>query len=331
MSDARETSVARLLIDELSAEERARLEAEVRADAASMELEAQMRETLGALQNWAEADDRGPSAALPVLAGRPPKTVHARPAVRWSLVAAAAVVVLALAGSTMHLLRQPQIQQATNMPTNGHSPKEMAFIELAWVAQLAPPEPTTKGGSIRFEEPWQGRSGGMGGGGVDGGPKGGTQGGSEGGTEGGGGGPMIGAPGNPAPGSGAPVGPEGKSEFGGAPAAEPASDPALMGFAKQFAFAFRIPERLPGGYEFVEGKPVNPRAVELVYRRGQSRQRIFLAPAAVPDAPVRETRIGGQTLRCIRLNGLCAGFSGPLTDEEVANNMHAFTRKENAK
>ncbi|MCW8132059.1 MAG: hypothetical protein KIS92_17055, partial [Planctomycetota bacterium] len=241
----------------------------------------------------------------------------------------AAVAILALAGATVRLLRQPEIRQATNRPAvQAGGGQEKAFSELAWIAQVPPAEPAPAGGSIRFEEPGQGRAGGVGqGGGVsDGGS---TKGGTEGGTEGGGG--SIGAAGGPqgghAPAPGGP--PEPAPSFGGTP--ELPANPALEGFAKQFAFAFRIPETLPGGYEFLEGKPVNPRAVQLIYRRGQGRQIVFLSPASGEDAPVREARIGGRVLRCIRQHGLCAGFGGPMTDGEITQNLKAFTRKETVK
>lgn len=309
MPDARETKVARLLTDELSAEDRALLAGEVHADAEAAALEAQMRETLGALQGWAESEDRRPRATAPLRL--------ARPAVRWRVVAAAAVVILALAGATMHLLRQPQIQEATNRPKvdRPSAPADRTFTELDWIAALPPAEPPPAGGAIRFEEPGKG---GMGGASI-GGPDGGSEGGSG----------SIGAPGGGGKQGGLPDG--GTPPIAEAPAEALPPNPALEGFAKQFAFAFCIPETLPGGYEFLEGKPVNPRAVQLIYRRGQGRMIVYLAPASGADTLVREARIGGRVLRCIRQHGLCAGFSGPMPDSEITQHMQAFTRKETEK
>lgn len=337
MPETREQNVARLLVDEMSAQERERLAEEVRADPASAEFEAQMRATLDAFQVWAQQTER-PAKRLAV-----PPIARRKPASRWPMLAAAAVLLLALSGATYHLLRQEPIRKAMqqDLPTtNPPQTKHSGFDELAWVEGVLPPkEAAPARGQVRFDPPKEVMAGGL----PDGADTGSQGGGSKtdsGDTQ------LFGAPGDPGSqgskgsqveGGGPTIGAPVKKPQGGTDASDPGApaNPALDGFAKQFDFKFRVPEQLPGGFVFSRGKPIHSKAVQLVYTGPSQPLIVFLSPARAGDGErkgtVQALTFGARKLLCIRSAGLCAGFQGPLKADEIPELIKAFTRKEEGK
>jgi hypothetical protein len=129
---------------------------------------------------------------------------------------------------------------------------------------------------------------------------------------------VPGAPGNldAAPGSlgGVPV-------PGGARGGPPGDSqpPELDAFIRQFTFAFRIPQQLPGGWEFERGRPISESRVQLIYRCRDQSFSVFESPAGGGDLEFRGVDIGGRKMFAGRRGGLAIAFEGGQADPKIWN------------
>ena len=251
----------------------------VRADPAVAPLVREMRQTLGALRLWQTGLESLPAPAMP--------EVRRPPVLRIGLAAAAAVVLAVGAGAIVRLAgrgRTPALQ-----------------TELAWTAGPIESVPGLKELKVpvRAAPPLMVGAGG--------GPRGGATFGA----------PPPGArPAEGAPSTGGPRLGGGQGAKGGAlpPGAAPVK-PEFAAFANQFAFAFRVPERLPGGCRLAAGTPVAADRLRLLYRLAEEELAVFLARSNGPDAAFGPLVVDGRTLTAGRRAGVLIAFDGPLPEK----------------
>jgi hypothetical protein len=97
--------------------------------------------------------------------------------------------------------------------------------------------------------------------------------------------------------------------------------PELDAFVRQFAFAFRIPQQLPGGWEFERGRPISESRVQLIYRRGDQTLSVFVSPAGGGDLEFRGVQIGGRKMSTGRRGGLAIAFEGGQAEAKIWNDV----------
>jgi hypothetical protein len=93
----------------------------------------------------------------------------------------------------------------------------------------------------------------------------------------------------------------------------PDAAPVLRDFAWQFAFAFRVPAQLPGGFVLERGRPRSPRAVRLTYTAGDRTLDVWLQASPGPDKPPRALaapRRSGPPLLAARRRGVAVAAAG---------------------
>jgi len=297
-----ERAIAAFVLGGLSAGDEARVRERLQKDPAARRLEQQMRQTLGALGAWREAHEALPGPAIPRVRRSPLRFII-------PLAAAAAVVVAAGAWLLVPRAAAPDLSgELAWTSTQVSLPKEM----WAW----EPPAPRPPEGGPKIGAPGDPKGGAPppGGQGFGGAPQGGHRTGGPGGTDGGGaasGGPkpgrtgeggMIGGAPDLGGGSGAPkVGapPRGRAGAGAAPPRD------LAAFVRQFDFAFRLPETLPGGWKLASAFPCGKSHLNLTYAAGSRTLRVFLAASPGPDvAPA-----AGPSLVAARRGGVLVAFS----------------------
>jgi len=100
---------------------------------------------------------------------------------------------------------------------------------------------------------------------------------------------------------------------------------------RQFAFAFRIPPQLPGGWEFERGRPISETQVQLIYRCGDQSLSVFVSPAGGGDLEFRNVDIGGRKMSAGRRSGLAMAFEGGQADAKIWNDIaRELTAKEDS-
>ncbi len=137
--------------------------------------------------------------------------------------------------------------------------------------------------------------------------------------------PPPGAPGAPPPGApGAPAAP-GDAQL----------RKQLESFARQFAFQFRIPPRLEGGFEIAEGVLITREQAMLVYKSKDEKKEItvFLGKSAGPDTGFVKLQTGVHIslLLAARKSGIAIGFDGVFLDKQGAEALAKHFLPERAK
>jgi hypothetical protein len=98
--------------------------------------------------------------------------------------------------------------------------------------------------------------------------------------------------------------------------APPAQVPAEA-FVRQFDFRFGVPPELPGGWQFVRGRPVDSRRVQLIYEKEGRVVTASLSPTAKGDEPMHVLQVGGRTLAVGRRGGLAVAVEGGSAGAEI--------------
>jgi hypothetical protein len=252
------------------------------ADAAVRAAMERMWRTAAALRAWRKSHESMPAPVIVPVASNVSR--------RWQFIgAAAAAAAIIVVGIAVGVLSRE---------SRGDSNKLAA--DLAWAGKTAPVAPAGPFARMEFDTQGQGF-------------------GSEGGVAGAPG-KMTGAPGilDGGPGSLGAAPAKGGAR-GGPP--DDSQPPELDAFIRQFAFAFRIPQQLPGGWEFERGRPISESRVQLIYRRGDQTLSAFVSPAGSGDLEFRGVDIGGRKMSAGRRGGLAIAFEGGQADPKIWNDI----------
>jgi len=95
--------------------------------------------------------------------------------------------------------------------------------------------------------------------------------------------------------------------------------PEMEPFIRQFAFCFRIPQQLPGGWEFERGRPISESQTQLIYRFRDQSLSVFVSPVGGGDLEFRAVDIGGRKMIAGRRGGLAIAFEGGQADMKIWN------------
>jgi anti-sigma factor RsiW len=101
-------------------------------------------------------------------------------------------------------------------------------------------------------------------------------------------------------------------------------EPILQQFARQFDFAFRVPAKLPDGYELERGRPISASAVHLTYSAGGRRLELYLKKSPGSDEPSRQSQMDGDagpTVWISRRHGVAVAVDGPMSDRESVESL----------
>jgi hypothetical protein len=131
----------------------------------------------------------------------------------------------------------------------------------------------------------------------------------------------LGAPGD-GPQFGGP-GADGRPD--GAP--PPEAVPIFDQFRRQFDFSFRLPARLPHGYELERARPLSPSAVQLFYVAGDRRLQLYLKASSGPDQLSRLWEPAGQPGRRLwtaRRGGIAVALEGEVDQSRFESLLPLF-------
>jgi hypothetical protein len=126
---------------------------------------------------------------------------------------------------------------------------------------------------------------------------------------------MVGGPPAGRPRGGTSIGGGQGGKAGAAPPPAPPVKPEVAAFARQFAFAFRVPDQLPGGYSLAAGTPAAADRLRLSYRLADAELAVFLARSKGPDTAFEPRAVHGRMLTAGRRRGVLLAFDGPLPEK----------------
>lgn len=91
----------------------------------------------------------------------------------------------------------------------------------------------------------------------------------------------------------------------------------LAAFARQFNFAFRVPETLPGGWRLAHAAPAGKARVLLSYTAGSRTMTVRLSASPGPKTTPAAVQVQGQSLVAARRGGVLVAFDREAVPESL--------------